>query len=262
MKTIDKIKRRLDPAVLSGEIMSRLHVRKGDCREMETLYRQFVLPDLPEREERAEDLFNLWGTTVGEGLYIVDRLHKSLSAGGDICEFGVAQGSTSRLIAQEIRPTDRKLWLFDSFEGLPKPHLEKDQLIDDIFNLGDMQAYHGTMCCQKEEVLDQLKKIDFTPDRYVVRQGWVDKTLAEGPVPDAVCFAYLDFDFYEPTLVGLNFLHNRMASGATVVLDDYDFFSSGVKTAVEEFTAQHPGQYKLELPVSAAGHFAILTKTA
>jgi O-methyltransferase len=40
--------------------------------------------------------------------------------------------ATSALLANEIRSTERTLWLFDSFKGLGKPS-EKDLLIDDIF---------------------------------------------------------------------------------------------------------------------------------
>ena len=63
----------------------------------------------------------LIGTTIGEAIYVIQNLHEGLRVSGDVCEFGVAQGATSRLLASEIMSTDRKLWLFDSFEGLPAP---------------------------------------------------------------------------------------------------------------------------------------------
>ena len=71
---------------------------------------------------------------------------------GDICEFGVAQGTTSALMSNEIKGLkERNLWLFDSFEGLPMP-TEKDQLKDDIFSLGSIEAYKGTMACGIDQV--------------------------------------------------------------------------------------------------------------
>lgn len=62
----------------------------------------------------------LLGTQISEAMYILVFLHRSLELDGDVCEFGVAQGATSALLANEIRTTQKNLWLFDSFKGLPK----------------------------------------------------------------------------------------------------------------------------------------------
>ena len=100
--------------------------------------------DLPETPGRIELLCNLVGTNISEAVWILAGLHRSLSVEGDICEFGIAEGATSTLLANEIRDTRKKLWLFDSFEGLSVPTAE-DELIDDIFDLGSMKAYAGKM---------------------------------------------------------------------------------------------------------------------
>ena len=80
---------------------------------------------------------------------------------GDVCEFCVAQGETSALIANEISGCLEKiLHLFDSFEGLPKPS-DKDKLKDDIFALGNIDKYAGTMKCPEAMVLSRLAAISF-----------------------------------------------------------------------------------------------------
>ena len=98
----------------------------------------------PVPEGRSELLAKLLGTQLSEAVYIINYLHRSLKLPGDVCEFGVAQGATSALLANEIRDTDKLLWLFDSFAGLPKP-TEKDTLIHDIFGLGTIESTQGTM---------------------------------------------------------------------------------------------------------------------
>ncbi len=241
------------------ETQDRLRLRKQDSVELENLYRQTMLPSIPPRDGRADDLFELVGTTIGEALYIVDCLHKAMSQSGDICEFGVAQGATSQLLAKEIMNTDRHLWLYDSFEGLPKPH-EKDELIDDIFGLGSMEAYHGQMKCPEELVLQRLERIKFPAKRTHIRKGWVDQTLATDPRPDKVCFAYVDFDFYKPIKDALEYLDAHMTPGCWIVVDDYGYFSSGVKTAIDEFLSEGPRAYEVTLPTPAAGHFCMLRK--
>lgn len=216
---------------------------------------------LPANDLRNRLLMRLRGTPPTEAFYILEGLNRTRQIPGDVCEFGVAQGETSALIANEIRDvTSRKLYLYDSFEGLPKP-TEKDQLKDDIFNLGSMDAYTGTMSCPETMVRGRLREIGFEENRVVVHRGFVEADFASlGRLPDRVSFAYVDFDFYEPILVVLAALHERLSSGAVVVVDDYDFFSTGAKTAVDEFVSGHPG-YHLTVPDKSLGCFAVLSKS-
>ena len=188
--------------------------------------------------QRARLLARLLGTPPGEAYYIVAALAQAVAIDGDVCEFGVAQGETSALIASEIRDTGKTLHLFDSFEGLPTPS-DKDELKDDIFALGSMAAYAGTMSCPEDMVRARLAAISFPPHRYVVHKGFIDAVIdTDRGLPQRVSFAYVDFDFYEPTKVALEYLDGVLAAGATVVVDDYDFFSTGAKTAVDEFVAE------------------------
>src|SRR3990167_9161050 len=66
---------------------------------------ELLFTDLPRREHRVELLAKLFGTNPSEALYIINYLHKSLTLEGDVCEFGVAQGATSALLANEIKST-------------------------------------------------------------------------------------------------------------------------------------------------------------
>ena len=103
-------------------------------------------------------LSRLTGTLTSEAYFIIHSLAKCKNLNGSVCEFGVGGGETSVLIANEILNSDRVLHLFDSFEGLPSP-TEKDQLKDDIFSLGSMEAYRGTMAAPEELVQKLLSKI-------------------------------------------------------------------------------------------------------
>lgn len=240
-----------------SETMRTIHRRDG--QEIEALLRMTALPDLPANPGREERLADLIGTNVCEALYLLDALHKALKVEGDICEFGVAQGATSQLIASEIMDTKRVFWLFDSFEGLPAPTKE-DKLIDDIFGLGSMERYRGTMKSAETEVLGRLEKVKFPKDRLRVMKGWVNQTIKRPDVPQRVAFAYVDFDFYEPIKDALHFLDARMLPGARVVVDDYGFFSEGAQLATDEFVAEMNGRWKLDKPLTLAGHFVTLEK--
>jgi O-methyltransferase len=113
-------------------------------------------PPLRDRPGRIDLLCGLIGTEVSEAIVLVHHLRQALEGPGDVCEFGVAQGATSALLADEIRAGDRRLWLYDSFQGLSVPHPEKDRLIDDIFGLGRMDRYAGTMASAVTSVRGRL----------------------------------------------------------------------------------------------------------
>lgn len=218
---------------------------------------------IPTNSIRAELTSRLLGTSPSEAYFIIEAIHKTNFIQGDICEFGVAQGETSALMANEIRETDKKLHLFDSFKGLSKPSA-KDVLKDDIFNLGSIVKYHGKMKCDKKLVENRLKAISFEANRYIIHEGFIDEIIRyRHKLPVKVSFAYIDFDFYEPISISLNFLHDVTPAGGIFIVDDYDFFSTGVKTAVDEFISNkniEDKYYEIEIPGKRFGCFAILYK--
>ena len=218
-----------------------------------------------ENDLRVKLMARLIGTPPSEAYFIVRALARCKNVVGDVCEFGVAQGDTSALIANEISLSGNKiLHLFDSFEGLPKPS-GKDQLKDDIFSLGNIAAYAGTMSSPEGMVIARMKAISFPAQRYLIHKGFIEKLIhKDKKLPKEICFAYVDFDFYEPIKITLEYLHETTVSGAVIIVDDYDYFSTGSKTAVDEFLEEkNSGEklYECFVPNTQYGHFAILTKS-
>lgn len=216
---------------------------------------------IPKNEKRISILKDLLGTPPSEAYFIINSIAKTIMIDGDVCEFGVAQGITSQLIANEILNIEtKKLHLFDSFEGLPMPTVN-DTLKDDIFNLGSIEAYAGKMSLPEELVLNRLDNIEFPKNRFVIHKGFIEELIiAKKKFPKYVSFAYVDFDFYEPIKIILGYLNNVTKKGAVIMVDDYDFFSTGVKIAVDEFIIDNESKYELFIPEKTFGCFAILTK--
>jgi hypothetical protein len=237
---------------------------REQVNELHGCLNELLFPQLPACPGRQELLAKLIGTPVSEAMYIIAHLHRSMAVDGDVCEFGIAQGATSALLANEIRATDKQLWLFDSFQGLPQP-TEKDVLINDIFGLGSIENYAGKMAEPRERVLSRLQSIDFPAGRTRIVAGFVEETIKTAVMPDRVCFAYVDFDFYEPILTALRFLRRHLSVGGTVIVDDYGFFSAGAKTAVDEFMAESGTQFEMTLPrkfAAASTPFCVLSRLA
>jgi O-methyltransferase len=227
--------------------------------ELHDALRTLRFPGLPEVAGRKELLARLLGTGISQALHLLDALHRALPEPGDVCEFGTAQGATAALLANEIRSTNKCLWLFDTFTGLPPPS-PQDQLKDDIFGLGSIERYTGEMRCDPAEVTARLDAIGFPVERRRIRPGLVEQTLTPAEGPGAVCLAYVDFDFYAPIRHALEYLDEHLAPGGRIMVDDYDFFSTGAKTAVDEFVGRRRGRYRLTLAQPYAGHFCLLER--
>jgi O-methyltransferase len=236
------------------------HLASAYEQRLNEAYNIVILAD----DTRIKLLAQAQGTKPAEAYFIVQALVQCKDINGDVCEFGVAQGANSALIANEISHSGNKLLhLFDSFEGLPKPS-QKDRLKDDIFSLGSMEAYTGTMSCPESMLQSRLKAISFPPERYFIHKGFIEQLIhTDKNLPKEVSFAYLDFDLYEPTKLTLEFLHRITPNGAFIIVDDYDFFSTGVKTAVDEWLEEKNFNkmiYDCSVPDTRYGHFIVLRK--
>ena len=226
--------------------------------ELSAIYNRFVFEDrVKTDDESLTILSNSMYTRFGTGLYLIDYLHRSCTLEGDVCEFGVGQGVISSLMAYEIKDTDKNLWLFDSFEGFARPS-EKDILLNDILCLGSVEAYPGGMSFPEETVRARLSDISFPRERVRIVPGFIEKTIQGPTLPETVCFAYVDFDFYEPILIALQFLDTVLKPGGFVIVDDYDFFTTGAKCAVDEFYESRSERYSRIFPTKTGETFCIL----
>ena len=228
--------------------------------ELSTLYKKFVFyNELATDEECLKILSNSMYTKFGTGLHLIDYLRQSLSLEGDVCEFGVAQGAVSALLANEIKKTDKNLWLFDSFESLPEAS-EKNVPGNDPGDSGTNEYYKGPLSFPEDMVKTRLSEINFPPDRIRIVPGFIEKTIHGHDLPQAVCFAYVDLNYYQPILIALNFLDTVLQPGGFMIVDDYDFVSRGVKNAVDEFFNARKEKYTIKFPVQPEGKFCILCK--
>ena len=202
-------------------------------------------------------LARLTGTSLLEGCHILKALRDTRDVSGDWCEYGVATGRTSAMLAQAISK-HRTLWLYDSFEGLPAPHASKDVLIDDLYSKGSMAAYEGMLSFPEQIVLGELANVRPGTDWFRITKGWITAESLKTTSPDRIAFAYLDMDFYQSTLDVLLMLLERMPRGGVAIIDDYGQFSEGVRTAVSEVMTANPGAWSLDHPFSSK--FVVLTR--
>ena len=157
---------------------------------------------------------------------------------GDFAECGVYRGGTALLLSRIVKDTNKMLYLFDSFEGLPKINQEKDQW----FYEGQFGA--ASAAAVGELLSDFRSLID-------IRCGWIPQTFS-GLETKSFSFVHLDVDLYQSALDCCRYFYPRLVPGGVMLLDDYAFAAArGEKDAVDEFYADKP-ESPITLPTAQA----------
>jgi len=167
---------------------------------------------------------------------------------GDIVEFGIYQGWWVNFLYKttEELGLSRRIYGFDSFEGLSDPHPEHDQ------------AYwkKGQYACSLEQVSKNVQA-ELRPRLKLVK-GFFEKSLrgAEAQVAEKFSYVRIDCDIYLPALDCLNYLGPRLADGAILVFDDWPHLRGfGEQRAFEEWLPTVPHLEFEFLFYGAIGHF-------
>ena len=160
---------------------------------------------------------------------IIELARNQLSCQGDFVELGCYKGDTSLLLAEVLKGTEKKLWIYDSFEGLP----EKSEA--DESALG-MNFKGGELYVTKREVKERFLRAGLSVP--VIKKAWFSE-LTGKDLPEEVALAFLDGDFYESIRDSLKLVESKMAEGGIIVVHDYQNPAlPGVAKAVEEWARE------------------------
>ena len=120
---------------------------------------------------------------------------------GAVAELGVYRGFFARCI--NLLLPDRKLYLFDSFEGFGDEPLATESF----------QAAH------RNTAMDKVLAIMPHPETITVKPGFFPDSL--GGLEERFCLVSLDVDFYQTTLEGLRYFWPRLEAGGYLMLHDW-----------------------------------------
>jgi hypothetical protein len=169
--------------------------------------------------ERLNTLQNAVESVVAEGI------------AGDLVECGVWRGGASILMRATLEAcgdTARSVWLYDSFQGLPRPSDPAD------LDLTDLTPYLGVSLEQVKKNFELFKLLD---NRVNFVQGWFNDTLPVAQVQQ-IAVLRLDGDMYESTMVALDSLYPKVSAGGYIIIDDYGALPH-CQRAVNDFRAKH-----------------------
>lgn len=141
---------------------------------------------------------------------------------GDIAEFGCMTGRTANVIAAAMSSfrTDKKLHLFDSFEGLPKAtsgtDLSSIHVKDGTWGPGTCKGISPTTL--RKQCMNYLQS-----EQINIYEGWFSDTLPKIPPATKFSMLHLDCDLYQSAIDSLDYLFKQklVAKGAIVLFDDW-----------------------------------------
>lgn len=166
----------------------------------------------------------------------LDQLHACLDTivadkiDGDFIETGVWKGGATIFMRGYLAIhgiTGRRVWLADSFQGLPKPSREQDSKYDFSANV------FPYLSVSLEVVKTLFERYNLLDDQVCFLKGWFKDTLPSAPI-ERLALLRLDGDLYESTMDTLRALYDKVSAGGFIIIDDY-FAFPGCREAVDEF---------------------------
>lgn len=206
----------------TGNNFTHIQAKHQDLHEILTLNDHEWFGQLWPRvsELTYNDVFRVKDTLV--------HLERALDQPGDVIECGVGRGGTALLTALTIRKRglSKKLYLCDSFEGLPAP--------DRRFDKGFYEGQYAT----PRDVIERMIAANDLGDTCIILPGLFSDTLPKLPAGQQFCFANIDCDIYPSAVDCIEHLYPRLVPGGAMQFDEYYNALGGVTEAVNELVAR------------------------
>jgi O-methyltransferase/8-demethyl-8-(2,3-dimethoxy-alpha-L-rhamnosyl)tetracenomycin-C 4'-O-methyltransferase len=154
------------------------------------------------------------------------------SVPGDFIETGVWRGGAcifmrAILFAYGVR--DRRVWVADSFAGLPPPTPEQFPA-----DTGSWLHTVEMLAVSLDDVHRNFMKYGMLDDQVVFLKGWFKDTLPNAAI-ERLAVLRLDGDMYESTMDALTALYHKVSECGFVIIDDYNL--PPCREAVTDFRA-------------------------
>lgn len=167
------------------------------------------------------------------GLKRLNNLHNSLdyirinNIEGDFIETGVWRGGASIFAKKyfDLYGIDKKVFVADSFKGLPPP-----QVIEDI---GDTHHTIDFLRVSLAEVQNNFRMYNALDNNVIFLEGWFEDTLIDNLQITKLSILRMDGDMFKSTMDVFDSCYHKVSEGGHIIIDDYCI--SNCKTAVDKF---------------------------
>jgi O-methyltransferase len=155
---------------------------------------------------------------------------------GDLVECGVWRGGASilmRAVLAAYGDQTRRVWLADSFAGVPPPDPANYKADKGI----KLHRHASILGVPESEVRANFERYGLLDDQVRFLPGWFKDTLADAPI-EQISVLRLDGDLYESTIQALDALYPRLSSGGFCIIDDYHALKACAQ-AVADYRQKH-----------------------
>jgi O-methyltransferase len=155
-------------------------------------------------------------------LYLSDAIDRNID--GDVVEFGCYVGESSKYLTKTLleNESNKKLYVYDSFEGLPP-----------LSKWEEGTGWRAGTLKSTEEILISNFNQNNLPIP-IIHKDWF-KDVPENKLPEKISFAFLDGDFYDSIYDSLNKVFDRISDGGYICFHDYQRNDlPGVRAAIED----------------------------
>jgi O-methyltransferase len=154
---------------------------------------------------------------------------------GDFIETGVWRGGACifmRGALEAYQDRSRKVWVADSFQGLPPPNAASYAA-----DKGDLHhSYADWLAISRDSVAANFSRYGLLDGQVQFLEGWFSDTLHKAPI-DTLAILRLDGDMYESTMQAISALYPKLSVGGFVIIDDYHL--APCAKAIHDYRAQH-----------------------
>jgi O-methyltransferase len=155
---------------------------------------------------------------------------------GDLVECGVWRGGASilmRAVLSAYGDRTRRVWLADSFAGVPPPDAANYKADKGI----KLHRHASILGVSQEQVKTNFERYGLLDEQVRFVPGWFKDTLADAPI-EQIAVLRLDGDLYESTIQALDALYPRLSSGGFCIIDDYHALKA-CEQAVADYREKH-----------------------
>ena len=155
------------------------------------------------------------------GIMRLNNLHKCLdevrinNIDGDFIETGVWRGGACIFVKKyfQLYNMNKKVFVADSFEGLPKPEHPEDE--------GDHHHTMEFLQVSLEEVKKNFEMHQELDENVIFLKGWFSDTLPNNQDIKKLCILRMDGDMYKSTMDVFDSCYHKVENQGFVIIDDY-----------------------------------------
>lgn len=191
-----------------------------------------LLDDVNGQDNYRERIFGFPATMIGrarlDNLEYCIREVVDQNIPGDLIETGVWRGGSTifmRGMLEVLGDSDKRVWVADSFQGLPEPEMPQDEGLDFFMD--------PCLSVPKETVEENFNRYGLLDDRVQFLKGWFSDTLPSAPI-EKLSVLRLDGDLYKSTMDVLVSMYDKLSDGGYIIVDDFGAIDA-CKQAVMDF---------------------------